>query len=216
MAGNTSHGGHIDTAVKSEMFPQQSPCFAPTGVCNSREPSGFNSSRPLEYGHNDMYLNHQASQPSQQFQPGNTPFSQRPLHPAPSPQTQPSHFSYTNPNIQQHQQHPYSHPYPLPPPPDTRRRFGADEQWRMSSSELNTDSQRGLWMSGGRTPSCSGPPFVQEGYFRPPLERPPANNMGFHSTPNALPAGAPIPVHGVSQMLPCRPDVSALNCWRPA
>lgn len=29
------------------------------------------------------------------------------------------------------------------------------------------------------------------GYFRPPLERPPTNNMGFQ--PNNLPAGAPIP-----------------------
>ena len=32
------------------------------------------------------------------------------------------------------------------------------------------------------------------GYFRQPHERPPTNNMGFQlSTPNALPAGAPIP-----------------------
>jgi hypothetical protein len=55
------------------------------------------------------------------------------------------------------------------------------------------------------------------GYFRPPPERPQANNIGFQRpAPNNLPAGAPISGHGVSQMFPCRPDISALNGWRPA
>ncbi|KAG2701793.1 hypothetical protein I3760_06G060100 [Carya illinoinensis] len=67
-----SHGGHIDNVQKSEMFQQQSLCFASTGVSNSREPSGFNSSRQLEYGHNEMYLNPQISQPNQQFQQDNS------------------------------------------------------------------------------------------------------------------------------------------------
>lgn len=31
------------------------------------------------------------------------------------------------------------------------------------------------------------------GYFRPPFERPPTNNVGFqHSAPNPVPTGAPI------------------------
>ncbi|XP_017975274.1 PREDICTED: ENHANCER OF AG-4 protein 2 isoform X1 [Theobroma cacao] len=215
MAGNTSHGGHIDAAMKSELFPQQSPCF-PTGVCNSREPSGYNSSRPLEYGHNEMYLNAQSSQPSQQFQPGNTGFVQRPLHPS-LPQTSSSHFSFTKPAMPPHPQHSYPPQYPLPSQHDGRRPFLADEQWRMPpAGEYNTDNQRGGWIAG-RNPSPAGPLFVQEGYFRPPVERPPSNNMGFPITStNNLPAGAPNSGHGVSQMMPCRPDSSAINCWRPA
>ncbi|XP_022733731.1 ENHANCER OF AG-4 protein 2-like isoform X2 [Durio zibethinus] len=213
MAGNTPHGGHIDAAVKSELFPQKSPCF-PTGVCNSREPSGYSSSRQLEYGNNEMYLNPQSSQPSQQFQPGNTAFVQRPLPPS-LPQTSSSHFSFTKPAMPPHPQHPYPQ-YPLPSQHDGRRPFVADEQWRMPAGEYNTDNQRGGWIAG-RNPSPSGPLFVQEGYFRPTVERPPSSNMGFPiASTNHLPAGAPNSGHGVSQMLPCRPDMSAINCWRPA
>ncbi|XVE81324.1 hypothetical protein DITRI_Ditri15bG0054800 [Diplodiscus trichospermus] len=212
MAGNTPHGGHIDAAVKGELFPQQSPCF-PTGVCNSREPSGYNSSRQLEYGHNEMYLNAQSSQPSQQFQPGNTAFVQRPL---PPPQTSSSHFSFSKPAIPLHPQHPYPPQYSMPSQHDGRRPFVADEQWIMPAGEYNSDNQCGGWIAG-RNPSAAGPLFVREGYFRPPGERPPSNNMGFPiASANNLPAGAPSSGHGVSQMLPCRPDMSAINCWRPA
>ncbi|XP_021910617.1 ENHANCER OF AG-4 protein 2-like [Carica papaya] len=211
MSGNPSHGGHIDAAGNPELFSQQSPCFASAGVC-SREASGFNASRQLEYGHNDIY---QASQPNQQFQPGSTPFVQRPLHPS-LPQNPSNHFSFPKPTIQQHPQHPYTHPYSVPSQPDGGRRFVADEQWRINSNEFTADNQHGMWMAG-RTPSHSGPPFVQEGYFRPPLERPPSSNMGFQlPAAGNLPAGVAIPGHGVSQLLPCRPDMSALNCWRPA
>ncbi|VVA14754.1 PREDICTED: ENHANCER OF [Prunus dulcis] len=201
IAGNAPHGGPIDAAAKSEMFPQQQACFIPTGVCGPREPSGFNSTRQLEHGHNDMFLSAQVSQPSQQFQQGNTPFPQRPLPPAP-PQNPSSHFSYTKPSSQQHPQHPYHAPYSLTPLPDSQRRFA--------------DEQRGVWMNGGRPPH-SGPPFGHEGYFRPPLDRPPTNNMAFQrSAPNNVPSGAPISGHSASQILPCRPDISAVNCWRPA
>ncbi|XVF37990.1 hypothetical protein REPUB_Repub20aG0059100 [Reevesia pubescens] len=214
MSGNTAHGGHIDAAVKSELFPQQSPCFA-TGVSNSREPAGYNSSRQLEYGHNEMYLNSQSSQSSQQFQPGNTSFLQRPLPPS-LPQTSSSHFSFTKPAMPPHPQHSYPPQYSMPSQHDGRRPFVADEQWRMPAGEYNSDNQRGGWIAG-RNPSPSGPLFVQEGYFRPPVERPPSSNMGFPITStNNLPAGAPNSGHGVSQMLPCRPDMSAINCWRPA
>ncbi|XVF29117.1 hypothetical protein REPUB_Repub15cG0092000 [Reevesia pubescens] len=213
MAGNT-HVGHIDAAVKSELFPQQSPCF-PTGVCNSREPSGYNSSRQLEYGHNEMYLNAQSSQPSQQFQPGNTAFVQRPLPPS-LPQTTSSHFSFSKPAMAPHPPHSYPPQYSLPSQHDGRSPFVADEQWRTPAGEYNTDNQRGGWIAG-RNPSSSGPLFVQEGYFRPPVERPPSSNMGFPiASTNNLPAGAPNSGHGVSQILPCRPDMSAINCWRPA
>ncbi|KAB2009259.1 hypothetical protein ES319_D10G155200v1 [Gossypium barbadense] len=204
MAGNTPHGGHIDASVKSELFPQQSPCFVP-GVCNSREPSGYVSSRQLDYGHNEMYLNAQSSQPSQQFQPGNAAFVQRPLAPS-LPQTSSSHFSFTKPAMPPHPQHSY-------PQYDGWRPFVADEQWRMPAGEYNTDNQHGGWISG-RNPSPCGPLFVREaGYFRPPVERP-SSNVGFPlASANNLPAGAPNSGHGI---FPCRPDMSAINCWRPA
>ncbi|KAG6708042.1 hypothetical protein I3842_06G060200 [Carya illinoinensis] len=209
-----SHGGHIDNVQKSEMFQQQSLCFASTGVSNSREPSGFNSSRQLEYGHNEMYLNPQISQPNQQFQQGETSFTQRPLHPAP-PHNPSSHFSYAKQTIQQHAQHPYHHPNSLPSLPDGQRQLVADEQWRMPSGEFKTEHQHGGWMNGER--ARSGLTFAQEGYFRPHLERPLANNIGFQRpAPNNLPIGAPTSGQAVSQMFPCRPDNSSLNCWRPA
>ncbi|GAV60995.1 PWWP domain-containing protein [Cephalotus follicularis] len=211
ISGNTSH----DAAAKGEMFPQVSPCFMPAGVCNSREASGLNHSRQVEYGHNDRYLNPQASQPNQQFQAANTPFVQRPFNPT-LPQTPTSHFTYAKPAMQQHSQHSFPRPYALPSHPDGVRRFVADDQWRMPSSDFNTDNQHSVWMSGRRTSSHSGSSFVQEGYFRPHIERPPASNMGFqHSAANNLPTGAPYPGHGVSPMLPCGPDISSLNCWRP-
>ncbi|XVE84746.1 hypothetical protein DITRI_Ditri17bG0037500 [Diplodiscus trichospermus] len=214
VAGNTPHGGHVDATVKSELFPQQPPCF-PTAVCNSREPSGYNSSRQLEYGHNEMFLNSQSSQPSQQFQHGNTAFVQRPLPPG-LPQTSSSHFSFTKPAIPPHPQHSYPPQYSLPSQQDGRRPFIADEQWRMPAGEYNSDNQHGGWI-GGRNPSAAGPLYVQEGYFRPPLERPPSSNTGFPTAAtNNLAAGAPNSGHGVSQILPCRPDMSTINCWRPA
>ena len=167
MAGNTPHGGHIDADVKSELFPQQSPCF-PTGACNSREPSGYNSSRQLEYGHNDTYLNAQSSQPSQQFQPGNTAFVQRPLPPS-LPQTSSSHFSFAKSAMPPHPQHSYPSQYSLPLQHDGRRPFVADEQWRMPAGEYNTDNQRGGWIAG-RNPSAAGPLFIQEGMHYPVLQ----------------------------------------------
>ncbi|KAM7463287.1 hypothetical protein LguiA_031408 [Lonicera macranthoides] len=217
VAANAPHESHSDTAVRSEMFPQQSPCFVPAAASNKRETPAYNSSRPIDYGHSDIYTNPQASQPNQQFPPGNAPMTQRVFHPAPPPQTPSSHFSYSKSSVQQHPPHHlYPPPYSLPNHHDVPRGYASEEQWRMSSSnEFKTDSQRGVWMSGGRS-SCSGPPFPQEGYFRPPIERPPANNTGFQpSAVNTLPAGAPISGQGGPQMLPYRPDMSSLS-WKPA
>jgi len=90
--------------------------------------------------------------------------------------------------------------------------------------------------------------MIITGYFRPPLERPPINNVGFqHANPSNMPAhpmsGSFVILHfftfsqfsvspfelphiyalrslflssgyGVPQMS-CRPDIPALNCWRP-
>lgn len=222
LVGSASHGPPVDASARNEVFPQQAPCFVPVGVGASREPSGYNSSRPLEYGHNDTYLNPQASQPNQQFQPGNVPFAQRPLPPNPPPQNASSHFSYPAtairqpaPPVQHHPPHPYPPPYSIPNFADGPRPYVPDERWRMQPNEFNADHQRGVWMPGVR--SCSGPAYVQDGYFRPPPERPPAGAAGFRPPPaaNPLPGGASIPGNGVPHMIPSRPDMSAIS-WRPA
>ncbi|KAJ6353512.1 hypothetical protein OIU76_002515 [Salix suchowensis] len=149
---------------------------------------------------NHMFLNPQAPQQNPHFQPVNAPFPQRPPHPNLA-QTASGHFSFTKPLIQQH---PYPRPYPMPSNPDVRPRFATDEQWRMPSAMPCTAKVQNAFSSLCMLYVC---------YFRPP----PPNNMGFQVAPTSnLPAGPPIPGHGVSQMLPCRPDMPALNCWRPA
>ncbi|KAL8519843.1 hypothetical protein ACS0TY_010689 [Phlomoides rotata] len=212
MASN-AHGSHIDASGRSEVQSQQPSCFPPSGLSNAREHAGYNSSRPIDYGQGDAYINPQASQHRQQFLPGNAPFAQRPLHPELPAHRPPSHFPYPN-SVQQHQYPPYS----VPNFSDGPRRYGTDEQWRMQGNEFNVDCQRGgAWTAGGRP--CSGPPYPPEGYFGPPLERPPANNVNFQPpAPNTMPPASQIPgglsVHGVP-MMPGRPDMSAVN-WRPA
>ncbi|XAR63987.1 hypothetical protein NMG60_11024164 [Bertholletia excelsa] len=217
MAANPPHGGHLDGAVRGETYPQQSPSFVPAGVCNPCEPSGFTSLRPLDYGqHHEMYGNSKASQPNQQFQPASSHFAQRPFHPTPPSQTPSTHYSFPHTTVQQHPQHPYPHPYSLPNLADAPRRYVTDEQWRMPTGEFNTEHQQGVWKSGGRTP-CSGPHFSQEGYFRPPPERAPAQTVGFQpSASTALPAGALVQGHGVSPVMTGRLDVSSVNYWRPS
>lgn len=162
MTVNTPHGVHIDATIRNEMYAHQSSCFVPAGVGNNpHEPSGFTSSRPLDYGHHDSYLNSQPSQPIQPFQTGNAPLGQRPFHHAPPPQTPSSHYLYPTSTVQQN---PYPRPYSLPNLPDGPRRYVADEHWRISTGEFNTDKQRGVWMSGGRASSSGlGLPFAHEG-----------------------------------------------------
>ncbi|XP_030526636.2 ENHANCER OF AG-4 protein 2 isoform X2 [Rhodamnia argentea] len=213
MTANNLHGLPHDASAKGDLAKQQSSYFASAGG-SCQESSGFNASRLPDYGHGDLYLNPQASQANQLFQQGSRPYAQRPLHAVP-PQTGSTHYSYANPPIQQHPQHPYPHQFALPPP-DSGRRFGADEPWRTNSVEFNTDNQNGPWINGVRGSSGSGGVYPQEGYFRPHFERPPMNNVGFQlsSTNNHL-AAPPAPGPGPN-MIPSRPNVSALNMWRPA
>lgn len=172
---NSRLGAHVDGAVRGEMFPQQPSSFLPA----VREPSGFSTSRTLEYGH-ETYTNH--SQSNQQFQNGNVSLPSRTFQPPMLTQTAAGQFQYPNPAILQH---PHLPLYGLTKPPDGQRRYVVDEQWR--------------------------PPFVQEGYFRPPMERPPTNNVNFQPTgQNIVPAGAPVPGHSGSLMMPSH------NSWRPA
>ncbi|XP_045825527.1 ENHANCER OF AG-4 protein 2-like isoform X2 [Trifolium pratense] len=208
MAGNSFSGGHSNAVIKNELYPQPSAFALATGS-SSQEPSGFNPSRQLEYGQNDVYLNAQVHQPNQQYQQGNAPYAQRHTHPAP-PQNPSNQYSYQNHTVQQHLPHAFHSPFPLPSLPDGRRQFVADEQWRMAST--NNQHQNGVWR--GINPSCPGPPFGQEG-FRPPLERPPLSNAGFQRAISSTLPSAPVSGHGIPQMLPSRPDITAVNCWRP-
>ncbi|CAM0910635.1 unnamed protein product [Alopecurus aequalis] len=55
------------------------------------------------------------------------------------------------------------------------------------------------------------------GYSRSNIERSSMNPMSHqHPVLNHLPSGAPHPGHVVPQMLPGKPDIHALNCWRPS
>ncbi|KAK6160527.1 hypothetical protein DH2020_003908 [Rehmannia glutinosa] len=68
MVFNT-HRSHVDASVRSEVMSQQSSCFTPSGVSTAREHVGYNSSRHVEYGQGDAYMNPHASQQRQQFLP---------------------------------------------------------------------------------------------------------------------------------------------------
>lgn len=206
MAGNTS---------------QQVPCFTPSGASVSRDPSGY-TSRPLEYGQSDMYPGPQAVQPNkqfqhnQQFQPCQTAFGQRPFPPVPAPQHPANNFPYSKPTVQQHLPHSHPpHPPPPPPPPSHIYPSASQVQWRSGSAEFKVESQHNTWINGGRAPACPSTTFVGEAYFRL-SERPPPSNMGYQiSGPNPALAGPSTTGHGINQMLPSRPDMSALNSWRP-
>ncbi|CAN0888303.1 ENHANCER OF AG-4 protein 2 [Linum grandiflorum] len=172
---------------------------------------GFNSARHLEYGH----MNPQASQHNPQFQQGNPPFVPRPLNTS-HLQTPPGHFQFPKPMIQQHHQQSYPHPYPVPLHPEGHRRFVGDDQWRMPLNEFNANIPHGGWTSG-RIPPNAGHSIGQEGFFRPPTERPSANTVGVqYPANNNLPGAPPVPGPGISPMIPCRPEMPPANCWRPA
>ncbi|XP_058097896.1 ENHANCER OF AG-4 protein 2-like [Magnolia sinica] len=238
IAGNAPLQGHVNAALKSEMVPQQPPCFTVMGISHTQDGSSFGSSKSSEFAHNDMYLTPQASHPNQQLQLGCASFPQRPYHPLPA-QKPSGHFSYVRPAIQQVQQslhpqhvqqplhpqhvlqslHPQHvqqplHPYSLVSHPNGQRQYATDKLWRVHPNNFYPDNQHGVWMAGGRTP-CSGTPLVPEVFFQSPAEKPCTNPMGFQPVHNSLASRASIPAHGVAQMVPCRPDVSD-NCWRPA
>ncbi|GFQ01421.1 enhancer of ag-4 protein 2 [Phtheirospermum japonicum] len=194
---SNTHRCHVEASVRSETLSQQSSCIPPSGVSIAREHVGYNSSRHVEYGKGDAYMNPQALQHRQQFQPGSAPFAQRPVHPDRAPQHPPTQFSYPN-SVQQHQYPPYS----LPSFSDSSRRYTNDEPWRMQVNEFNKSGPGGGWIPGGR--SCSGPPNPHEGYFGPRPERPTANAVNFRpSGPNNLPSASQIPgdLSGADEML---------------
>ncbi|KAL9229948.1 hypothetical protein vseg_005357 [Gypsophila vaccaria] len=200
---------------------QQGPCFVPGAA---------SISRPLEYRQNEMYPgqltgpSNQQFQQHQQFQPSQASFTQRAFAPLSLPQPPLVPFAYNKPPVQQHMPHPHSHPPAFPPPPshpypasnlEGVRRFG-DEQWRSAPPEYKADNHHNTWANGDRTQSCPATTFIGEAYFRPP-ERAPSDNLGRHaSAPNAAFGGPSSSGHGINQVLPSRPDMMSLNCWRPA
>lgn len=145
--GSTSHGSHIDASVRGDVLPQQSSRFPPSGISIAREHGGYNSSRHVEYGEDDAYINPQASQRmQQQYLPGSVPYAQRPVHAELPSQHPPSHFPYPN-SAQQHQYHSFY----VPNFSDGQRRYISDEQWRKQGNDFNADHPRGGWIPGGRS-----------------------------------------------------------------
>lgn len=143
---NTAHGRHADGDGKSEYLVQQSSCFAPVGMCSSREPSSFTSSKQLEHGNGDVFFKHEASSQNQQLRPSNTSFLQRPRNISPVPS---SHFSLPSRiGHSQPQRSSFPHPYPFPSQPVDGRRHMNEEAWRMPSNGCSADNQNGAWISG--------------------------------------------------------------------
>ncbi|THU62405.1 hypothetical protein C4D60_Mb01t04800 [Musa balbisiana] len=200
MAGNSAMQGQ-ETSLKSEVVPQQCPNFMENGMNNAQSLNNFTSSRPFEYGHNDMYLTPQTSSHIHQFQQGNASFHQRPYHslppsqapssyPLPTVQIPAGHFPHVTPMSQQPVQQPYN-PYSLPSVSNSHRQYVSDEQRRAHSSDFSPDNQHAAWVSGAR-PSCSGAPHVQDGLMRSSMERPLSNSMGVqHPLHNPIPSGGP-------------------------
>ncbi|KAJ8492929.1 hypothetical protein OPV22_014650 [Ensete ventricosum] len=203
MAGNSAMQGQ-ETSLKSEVVPQQCPNFMENGMNNTQSLNNFTSSRPFEYGHNDMYLAPQTSSHIHQFQQGNASFHQRPYHSLPPSQTPSSyplptvqipagHFPHVTPMSQQPVQQPYN-PYSLPSVSNSHRQYVSDEQRRAHSSDFSPDNQHAAWVSGGR-PSCSGA-HVQDGLIRSSMERPLSNSMGVQlPLHNPIPSGGPVQGH---------------------
>ncbi|XP_019097410.1 PREDICTED: ENHANCER OF AG-4 protein 2-like, partial [Camelina sativa] len=207
--GSSSRRSHVEGAGQTEFFVQQSSSFSPAGVCSSREPSSFTSSRQLEFGSSDVLFNPEVSSQNQRFQPSKS-LSQRPIVRLPSAPS--SHFSYPS-HVQSQSQHSYTHPYSFPPQHDDGRRYRNEEPWRIPSSGHHAESQSGAWRHGRN--SHPGLPRVTDSFFRPAPERPPSGSYQPSATSN-LQAAPAMPGHAASQMLPSRPDMPTANCWRPA
>ncbi|XP_010548830.2 PREDICTED: ENHANCER OF AG-4 protein 2-like [Tarenaya hassleriana] len=160
-----------------------------------------------------------ASSQSQRFQPGSTSYIQRPMVVRKLPPTQSTQFPFPSHGVQSQPQQSYPHPYSFPSRPDGGRRYVNEEPWRMPSSGHGADYKNEPWISG-RNP-LPDPPRATDGFVwpppeRPPPERPPLGAMGYQlSTANSTQAGPPVPGHAASQMLPSRPDMPPVNCWRP-
>ncbi|XP_074273821.1 ENHANCER OF AG-4 protein 2 [Silene latifolia] len=176
-------------------------------------PAGASVSRPMEYEQTDMRPgplpgpSNQQFQQHQQFQPPQPTFVQRAFAQVSLPQPPSIPFSYNKPPVQQHLPHPHSHLPTFPQPPSLPYPATAD---------YKADNHHNAWVNGGRPQSYPTTTFIGEGYFRPP-ERAPTNTFRHHgSAANSTLGGPSSSGHGINQMVPPRPDMSSLNCWRPA
>ncbi|XP_020697252.1 ENHANCER OF AG-4 protein 2 isoform X2 [Dendrobium catenatum] len=210
------------SGVKGEVVMQQSSNYVAPGIGYTQPVTGITSSRQFEFGQHDTYLVPQVSHPNQLFQQGVASVQHRPSHslpsqatlshPLPSSQMQSNHSSYENPITQQRLQQQYN-PYTLSSLPQCQRQYGAEEHWRPHPGDANSENS-GAWMAGGRTPSCSGAPFVQDGYFMLNMERASSGSMMFHPPHSTTPSGTPLPGHTFPPII-SRTDFPSINFWRP-
>ncbi|KAG6490483.1 hypothetical protein ZIOFF_051781 [Zingiber officinale] len=201
-----------EAALSNEMVLQQRPNFMANGISNTQSMNTYSSSRPFEYGQNESYLAPQTSHNSHHFQQGNAPFHQRPYHSlphAPTAAQTAGHFSHATPMSQQQVQQQHNH-YPLPSVPNSHRQYLPDEQRRVHTRGFSPDNQHSAWVP--TRPSCSGAPITQDGFPRSNIEMAPSNSMGYQlPLHNSVPSAG----HSFPQVLPGRPDISGVNCWRP-
>ncbi|XP_040253253.1 ENHANCER OF AG-4 protein 2 [Aegilops tauschii subsp. strangulata] len=195
------------------------PNFMPAVPVNAQAPVNYAPSLPPDYGSNNIFLPQQASNGNYQFQPG-VSFHQGAFSAFPSAQTPPvhphNHHTHMNPMGQQSVPPPCNS-YGVQPFPNSQSQYSSEEQWRMTSGNFSPDDQHNTWLPGGRSLSCSDGSFMQDGYPRSNIDRSSMNQMSHqHAVLNHLPSGAPHPGHVVPHMLPAKPDIHALNCWRPS
>lgn len=194
------------------------PNFMPGGPANAQAPVNFVQSLPPDYGSTNIFLAQQASNGNYQFQPG-VSFHQGAFSAFPSAQTPPvhPHTNHTHMNPMGQQSVPPScNSYVVQSFPNSQSQYTSEEQWRMASGNFSPDDQH-TWLPGGRSLSYSDGSFMQDGYSRSNVERSSMNPMSHqHPVLNHLPSGAPHPGHVVPQMLPAKPDIHALNRWRPS
>uniref|UniRef100_A0A1D1YD06 Hepatoma-derived growth factor-related protein 2 n=1 Tax=Anthurium amnicola TaxID=1678845 RepID=A0A1D1YD06_9ARAE len=232
----TSNGCGM-TSLKTEAVVQHSPNFVTTGVCNNQSLHCVGSSRPYKFGQDDMYVATQGSHSNQQFQPAGGSFLQRSYHvlipghslpilppagqvsacyAASTSQPLQNHFPYAKSMVDHHVQQHY-HPYSLSSDPNGRRQYITNEQWRMHSGNVSLESQHSSWVMGGRTLSSSGSAFGQDGLLGSHVERPSQDiQLPSHASVAAVASVSVPPAHVVPQILHCRPDVPAINSWRPS
>lgn len=153
-----THGSSVDGCVRSDIQSQQASCIPAPAVNSAREHVAYNSSRQVEYGQGDAYMNPRALQHQQKIMSsGAAPLARRPGHPELLPRGPPDHFSY--PNSIPPPQYPS---YTMPRFSEDPRRYAIDEQWRVPPvGEPNVDYPPNGWVPQGR--SCSGQPFSHEG-----------------------------------------------------
>ncbi|XP_042448164.1 ENHANCER OF AG-4 protein 2-like [Zingiber officinale] len=219
--GNMTLRGQ-DASLSIEVVSQQQPNFMTNGMRSTQFINTFTSSRPFEYGQNELYVAPQNSYPIQHFQQSNAPFHQGPYHPLPprapsnfplaTAQMHSDHFSHAirmNQPVQQ-----LHNPYPMSSVPSSQRPYLADEPRRVHTGGFSPDNQHSAMVSAPR-PSCSGAPILQDGFPRSDAEWPSSNSMGFpFPLQNSIQSAVAVQGQDFHHDLSGRQNISGLDCWR--